>query len=267
MKVSDSNCEQIDSVTIFSKGTNVSMFANDVCLGDSTLVGVINLNPDISIISYLWNIDNIDTDSFTDYPETSRWYTVELINNQGCIIKDSIFLNVYLYPIIDSIFISDSIVFKEEEVTLNVITLDNIIWQDFTTVNTSQIFSAEKTKCYIFEVFNEYNCTITDSICVEVKDVFCDETKIKIPTAFSPNEDNINDTYRIEDREGIITHFRLEIFNRLGQNVFTSSDVFKYWDGTFRGEKLAPQVFDFYLELQCIGLKKLFHKGNITLIR
>jgi hypothetical protein len=31
--------------------------------------------------------------------------------------------------------------------------------------------------------------------------------------------------------------------------------------------KLNPQVFDFYLELKCIGDKQLFKKGNITLIR
>ena len=100
-----------------------------------------------------------------------------------------------------------------------------------------------------------------------MKDVFCDDKNLKIPTAFSPNEDDINDGYFIEDGDGIIIDFKLEIFNRLGQKVFASSDSFKYWDGTFRGKKLSPQVFDFYLELECIGGKTLFHKGNITLIR
>ena len=61
--------------------------------------------------------------------------------------------------------------------------------------------------------------------------------------------------------------FKIEIFNRLGQKVFVSYDIFKNWDGTFNGRKLNPQVFDFYLELECVGKKKLFEKGNITLIR
>ena len=124
-----------------------------------------------------------------------------------------------------------------------------------------------KKKCYQFEVFNSFNCVIKDSICIEVKDVFCDDQNLKIPTAFSPNEDDINDTYFIQDEDGIITNFKLEIFNRLGQKVFASADISKEWDGTFREEKISPQVFDFYLELECIGQKKLFHKGNITLIR
>ena len=30
---------------------------------------------------------------------------------------------------------------------------------------------------------------------------------------------------------------------------------------------LSPQVFDYYLEVKCIGEKYLFEKGNIILIR
>ena len=117
------------------------------------------------------------------------------------------------------------------------------------------------------EVFNEFNCSIKDSICVEVKDVFCDNKNLKIPNAFSPNNDNINEAYCIEDKDNIVQKFKLEIFNRLGQKVFFSNDILKCWDRTFRGKKLSPQVFDFYIELECIGEKELFHKGNITLIR
>ena len=83
------------------------------------------------------------------------------------------------------------------------------------------------------------------------------------------NEDKnlLNETYFIEDNAGVITEFNLEIFNRLGQKVFSTTDIKIKWDGTYRGEKLNPQVLDFYLELKCIGDKQLFKKGNITLIR
>ena len=100
-----------------------------------------------------------------------------------------------------------------------------------------------------------------------MRDVFCDEDKIVVPTAFSPNEDGINEFYFINDVAGVIIDFKLEIFNRLGQKVFSTNDINTKWNGTYRGEKLNPQVFDFYLELKCIGDKQLFKKGNITLIR
>jgi gliding motility-associated-like protein len=107
-----------------------------------------------------------------------------------------------------------------------------------------------------------------------VLDVFCNEDGITIPTAFSPNEDGVNDTYFIvykdelvTDFKEVVTDFKLEIFNRLGQKVFSSTDITIKWDGTYRGEELNPQVFDFYLELKCVDDKTLFKKGNITLIR
>ena len=267
IKVSDGNCVQIDSVDILGESINIDIYANDVCKGEPTLVGVTNLNPNIPITSYEWNSNNLDTAKFIDYPELQRWYTVEVINIEGCIIKDSVFVNVYEMPIIDSIWASDNIIFKGEEVTLSVSTEDNIIWEDFFNSNFSQKLFPTKTKCYQLEVNNIFNCVIKDSICINVRDVFCNSENLKIPTAFSPNEDEINDTYFIEDGDGIITDFTLEIFNRLGQKVFSTKDVFKHWNGDFRGKKLNPQVFDFYLEIECIGEKKLFHKGNITLIR
>jgi gliding motility-associated-like protein len=110
---------------------------------------------------------------------------------------------------------------------------------------------------------------ITDSICIEVLDVFCNEDSIVVPTAFSPDEDEytVNEFYFISDVAGVIIDFKLEIFNRFGQKVFSTIDKFEKWDGTYLGIKLNPQVFDFYLELKCIGNKQLFRKGNITLIR
>jgi gliding motility-associated-like protein len=266
VKVSDGNCVQIDSVEVLSESINIDVFANDVCIGDSTLVEVVNLNPVVPIISYNWNVNNFDTATFIDFPQAQTWYTVEAVNSDGCIMKDSVFVNAYEYPILDSIWASDTIVFKGEEITLNIATSDNISWADFPNSSSIKNLFPKETKCYKFEVFNPF-CIIKDSICIEVKDVFCNDKNLKIPTAFSPNKDDINDTYFIEDEGGIITSFKLEIFNRLGQKVFVSSDISKSWNGTFRNKKFRPQVFDFYLELECIGGKKLFHKGNITLIR
>ena len=33
------------------------------------------------------------------------------------------------------------------------------------------------------------------------------------------------------------------------------------------GQELSTQVFDYYLEIKCVGGENLFEKGNITLIR
>ena len=115
-------------------------------------------------------------------------------------------------------------------------------------------------------MYSNADCRITDSIFIQILDVFCDEDKILIPTAFTPNNLPPNNTYRIIDTDDIITSFKLEIFNRFGQKVYASSNKFGEWDGTFKNELLAPQVFDFYIELECIGEKKLLKKEILRLL-
>ena len=117
-----------------------------------------------------------------------------------------------------------------------------------------------------FELSNN-QCTIEDSIIIQVESIFCNQEDIRIPNAFVPGSNSLNNKYFISAPEGSITDFNLEIFNRLGQKVFSTTDINKKWNGEFRGKLLSSQVLDFYLKIKCVGDKILFKKGNITLIR
>ena len=268
VKVSDGMCEQIDSVEVQAESLNISLFANDTCIGGSVFVGVTNQNPIIPISSYDWGEEfTSNSSSIIDFPDSSRWYSVEVENIEGCILNDSVFVIVYENPSIDSLWLNKDIIFQGEQVIATIQTNDFIDWIGYNNYDSILADYPEDDNCYVVQVYNQFNCTISDSICVTVLDVFCNEDSIIVPTAFSPNEDAVNEYYFIKDVAGVITDFRLEIFNRLGQKVFMTTDKFEKWDGTYRGEKLNPQVFDFYLELKCIGDKQLFKKGNITLIR
>ena len=169
------------------------------------------------------------------------------------------------YPISDSVWASNTSIFLGESTQLNVSTSDNVLWNTNENSN-SIIISPEHSSLYHVVIYNEF-CQIEDSIFIEVKDVFCDKDRILIPSAFSPNEDDKNDLYKIVDKDGIIREFKLEIFNRFGQKVYSSEDINNGWDGYFKGVLLSSQVFDYYLEIKCVGEKYLFEKGNITLIR
>ena len=57
------------------------------------------------------------------------------------------------------------------------------------------------------------------------------------------------------------------VFNRWGEMVFESTDVNNGWDGSFRGVPLQPDVYDYYLDVTCVGGLKSIVKGNITLMR
>jgi gliding motility-associated-like protein len=262
----------VDSVRVNAQSINFNLTGKiDLCHGDSVFLLVENLMPSVAITSYSWEplaiTYNTDSSSISSYTDTSIWYSVEAINSDGCILKDSIFIQIFDNPILDSLWLDKDIIFRGESAYLNVKTDDSFVWYNFTSTSNSVLVEPIQNECYTVEVFNAYTCSVLDSVCIVVLDVFCNEDGITIPTAFSPNEDGVNDTYFIVDKDGVVTDFKLEIFNRLGQKVFAATDKSSKWDGTYLGKKLNPQVFDFYLELKCVDDKTLFKKGNITLIR
>lgn len=267
VQVTDGKCYELDSINVFSRGNDINIFSNDICIGDTLDLEIVNLDENLPITKYICNNILYDTSIIQFAPDTSTNYIVQVVNIDGCVTKDSTQVLVIDYPSIDTVLLSDSIIFKGEEVVIEIITDGIILWQDFQDNSGVQQFSPQTSGCYAFEVFDHPLCATQDSICILVKDVFCDENKIKIPTAFSPNNDGYNDFYFIELEEDIVTKFKLEIFNRLGQKVYASSNIHFNWDGRFNGELLPPQVFDFYIELDCVGQKSFFHKGNITLLR
>jgi hypothetical protein len=39
------------------------------------------------------------------------------------------------------------------------------------------------------------------------------------------------------------------------------------WDGKYKGKKLDPDVFDYYLDVDCLGGSSTIIKGNVTLMK
>jgi gliding motility-associated-like protein len=74
------------------------------------------------------------------------------------------------------------------------------------------------------------NCTATDTVSVKVlRDIY-------VPTAFSPNNDGLNDVWNIP---GVNNHAgsSVTVFNRWGQIIFQSKGYARPWDGTAGGKQ------------------------------
>ncbi|MBT3418504.1 MAG: T9SS type B sorting domain-containing protein [Flavobacteriales bacterium] len=269
--VENDNCSHMDSVKVSNDNISIDLSGiTEICKGDSIFLKVDNLSSLDPIVFYSWESEytlffGSDSSSFISFPDSSTCYKVITTNTLGCFITDSIFVEVHNYPLYDSVWTTNSSIYNGEETELHISTEDNFIWNTNDTTKMVSLYP-EYSNWYYVEIYNSF-CQLEDSIYIEVKNVFCDESRILIPNAFSPNEDQKNDFYRIIDEDKIITKFKLEIFNRFGEKVYFSEDVNESWNGYFKGELLASQVFDYYLEIKCIGNKTLFEKGNITLIR
>jgi gliding motility-associated-like protein len=83
------------------------------------------------------------------------------------------------------------------------------------------------------------------------------------PNAFSPNGDGINDVWRVTHLNTYSTA-KVEVFDRYGQVVFSSTGYNKPWDGTAKGKALPVGVYYYVIHL---GVVPQPLTGSITLLK
>lgn len=99
--------------------------------------------------------------------------------------------------------------------------------------------------------------------------LLCEETRVRIPNAFSPKGDGNNDRFVIL---GISQIRHLVIYNRWGNKVFEGYDIptsnqNRLWDGNMKGIPQPVGTYVYYMELQCPRGAIFTKKGAVTLVR
>ena len=111
-----------------------------------------------------------------------------------------------------------------------------------------------------FRDLNYYSCNDT---LPPVKVEKCGE--VFIPNAFSPNEDNQNDTLFI--RSHCIKDLSFQIYDRWGEKVFETTDTSKGWGGSYNGKGMSTGVFVYCLNATLTNGNQINRRGNILLIK
>ncbi|MEM7654657.1 MAG: PKD domain-containing protein [Bacteroidota bacterium] len=107
-----------------------------------------------------------------------------------------------------------------------------------------------------------YGCEYELKDLVEVKQVI----EVHIPTAFSPNEDGINDEFYLGYH--LIRSMNFQVFNRWGQKVFESDNLDFRWDGrSLKGNLLNEGVYMYQMNARDIHGNLMLKSGSITLFR
>ncbi len=118
---------------------------------------------------------------------------------------------------------------------------------------------------YTVTVTNDAGCTDVASVSIHVRNPNCDESDIFLPNAFSPDGDHENNILCV--RSQFVSSMELHIYSRWGQEVFSSTDQSICWDGTFKGKKLEPDVFGYYLSVVCPNQATYKTQGNVTILK
>jgi gliding motility-associated-like protein len=86
-----------------------------------------------------------------------------------------------------------------------------------------------------------------------------------LPNAFTPNGDGKNDCFGVSTW-GNVGNLKLQIFNRWGELVFSTTDPNKCWDGTYKGLRQPSGAFIYQISAETI-CGPVYRRGTVVLIR
>jgi len=150
--------------------------------------------------------------------------------------------------------------------------VNSLYWQGEGTENCPDCITQDLIPTgitdFIITVITDKGCEAQARITVFVKD----DVKPFIPSAFSPNDDGLNDLFLpIFTADYIQSIDNFSIHNRWGAVVWQESnnspDQLQGWDGKFKNKKLNPDVFIYYIDVILINGEHRIFSGDITLMR
>lgn len=93
------------------------------------------------------------------------------------------------------------------------------------------------------------------------------ESELKVPNAFSPNGDGVNDVFRVKHKS--LVRFNAYIFNRWGQELYRwgLQNIDAGWDGTAHGKNVPEGVYFIVVEAEGADGVNYKIKSDINILR
>jgi gliding motility-associated-like protein len=124
------------------------------------------------------------------------------------------------------------------------------------------IASPKETTNYIVTGLDSNGCASRDT----VKVIVTYRDNLLIPSAFTPNGDGRNDVFKIINASfQRLMEFR--VFNRWGQEVFSTTDITSGWDGKWKGVDQDMGNYQYLIRVAYPDGNVETYKGDINLIR
>jgi len=252
--------------------------------------------PNYDSLQYQWYLDGIAIPGATAaklHPvEENGNYQLRLISEEGCKLT-----NAYLFERPYSFETQQVVVCAEDSYSFHSQTLreSGIYYKTLESVNhcdsviqlnlqvatvpvdsiSIKIFPGETYKVGTdeFAQAGKHLATLqTQNACDSLLYIDLDFYRVYIPSAFSPNDDGINDTFYVFGDQDLLMIKSLRIFDRWGQLIYQGEDLppndtTKAWDGNTRSSPLPNGVYVYSMQLLMRDGGIRLKKGAITLIR
>ena len=196
-------------------------------------------------------------------PMDTTIYSVVVFSANTCTDTATVQLNVIKKPVANAGH--DKIILKGQSVILDGSASGSnisVVWTPATYLSNPLLIQPTATPLtdsrYVLQVTSNAGCgASTDEVFIKVYD------DIYVPSAFSPNNNRLNDTWQIGALSAV-PNARVIVYNRYGEVVFETTGNSKQWDGTYKGK---PQPVGAYTYMIDLKNGRPLKKGTVMIIR
>ncbi len=216
---------------------------------------------------YSWTPANFltqpDSPATTGFIPSTQIFVVTATDvTSGCAGSDTVVVSRYPTPVLT--VSNDTTVVAREQVPLFASGADTYNWSPpqwlDNPASATPIAMPQAAITYTVTGTNSFGCTASADVKINiVEDIF-------MPNAFSPNGDGLNDEFKIVNF-GYQELQDYRIFNRWGQEVFSSRDGAKGWNGEYNGYPADVGTYHYYVRLKLRSGEVKAFKGDLQLLR
>jgi len=262
------NAKATIPITITQKPVIDFSFAENCDGGVQYAANNINNNV-VNVTKWVWsfgdNINSIEKDPYHIFKRNGTYQSsLYAVSDHGC-YSDTIAKPVSIDKLMPFAG-NDTIIAINQPLQLNGTGGTIYEWQPSTGLNnpfiSNPVAILQSDQDYQLTVKNNEGCEGTASIKVKVYK----GPDIYIPNAFTPNNDGLNDVFRII-APGIKTILSFQVFDRKGQLMYESANREMQWDGTFKGEMQPAGTYVWYVKAVDYNGNNVFKRGTVVLIR
>lgn len=162
------------------------------------------------------------------------------------------------------------------EITFSALVTDAVVFTEWQfsrdpEFNSIDLRYSETDVTYVFEDYGttyvRFQAANSAGDCEwfsEVYTVSVSESKLVCPNAFSPNDDGVNDLWKVSYKS--IVSFECTIFNRWGVKIAELNDPSEGWDGKYNGKTVPSGVYYYVIKARGSDGIKYDLAGDINII-
>jgi gliding motility-associated-like protein len=251
----------------------ITSSVNNVCRGDTILFNATaagaGANP-----TYQWKINGVATGSGKDTLSCSGLQNGDSVyclvtGDSACSLPNESNKVVAIIMATPSVFVgNDTVISPGQTILLDPTITGSVVsyqWSPTIYLNNPLVKNPfadpAATTSYQLTVTGDDGCTASGKITITIN------YSLKMPNAFSPNGDGLNDVFRIPSQtsQKIIS---FSVFNRWGQRIFNTENSSSGWDGNFGNQAQPPDTYVWQLKyLDLPSGKVVTASGTVLLVR